>query len=567
MRRFLIGLLATVGFLAIVFVAGTSFLAWRMLDGAPRLPERFVLTADWREGLDEAADGPGLLSFDLERQPTVTDLVLALDRAARDPRVAGLWVRLSDARQGFAVAQELRDAVQRFRAAGKPAVVYADTFGELTAGNEPYYLATAFDEINLQPVGLVGLTGLAVEVPHLRNLLAQLGIRLEVSRRAEYKTVLESFTEAELTPANREMLEALLDTLSGQLVSGIAAGRRLDEARVRALIDQGPFTGEEALQARLVDHIRHADQALAALRRRVGAGVESLSLDDYADAIELDAEGTSRVALITAAGLIRRGGDPAGIEIAADDLAGTLADAAEDDGIQAVLLRIDSGGGSAVASETIARAVRRVIEAGKPVVVSMSNAAASGGYWIAMGASRIVAQPGTLTGSIGVVAGKPMLGEAWDELGVSWAEITRGANATMWSVNQPYTPQARARLETILDNLYGTFKAGVARGRNLPPERVDALAKGRVWAGAVARDLGLVDELGGLDVALAAVRHELRLPDDAPLAIERLPEPESPIIEVLSWLGPRVDILERLAIIIRAASVPATAGSPSLTVR
>lgn len=556
--RFVVGLLAVVGFLGLLLLAGSAFLLHALLSRPVRLPERIVLTADWRGGLSEVRRTPDLLQ--LERTPplTVTDTVLALEAAGRDPRIAGLVVRLDGSRSGFAAAQELRGAVQRFRARGKFALAHADSFGELTPGNEGYYLATAFDEIHLQPVGFVGLTGLMAEVPLAQELLARLGIELEVARRAEYKTALDSLTERELPPANREMLNALLDSLSGQLVQGIAEGRKLAPARVRALIDRGPFTGEEALKAGLIDRLGHQDETLAAAGVRAGRGGGPLALADYARIVEEAGDGAATVALIRAAGLIRRGEGGIGQEIAADDLAETLAEVAEDDAVRAVILRIDSGGGSAVASETIARGVRRVLAADKPVIVSMGNAAASGGYWIAMDATRIVAQPGTLTGSIGVVAGKPDLDQLWARLGVNWAQLTRGQNAAIWSVNGPYAPEARARLEAILDAIYGAFKAGVAAARDLPPERVDAIAKGRVWDGATAKELGLVDELGGLGEALAAARRELGLGPDVPLAIEPMPRPKNPLVELLAWWGSQAAILARLDAIWRSP-LPATA--------
>lgn len=567
MRRLLVGLLAVIGFLTVLFVIGTAFLLARFLPERPDLPPRIVLMADWRDPLTEAAGAPDLLALKLTPPPTVSDVVLALDRAAADAQVAGLVVRLAETSHGFAVAQELRDAVTRFRAAGKFAVAYADTFGELSSGNEGYYLATAFEEIHLQPVGLVGLTGLLAQVPLARELLARLGVSFEVVRRAEYKTALESLTESELSAPNREMLEALLDTLSDQLVQGIAQGRGLAPEEVRALIDRGPFTAVEALDAGLVDRLDHPDTTLEAALDRAGNGAGEIELGDYAAERPPATRGAAKVALVRAAGAIRRGDGAIGIEIAADDLADALDEAAEDRAIRAVLLRIDSGGGSAVGSETVAQAVRRLRGAGKPVIVSMSNAAASGGYWIAMDATRIVAQPATLTGSIGVVAGKPNLEGTWDQLQVNWAELPRGSHADLWSVNHPYSPEVRARVEAIIDSLYDSFTAGVARGRNLPLEEVQVIAKGRVWAGKTALGLGLVDELGGLGTALNATRAALQLPADAALAVELLPREVGPVRTVLRWLRPEAAGLQVVAALLRRLTQVGLATSPPLAIR
>ena len=536
-RRILVGLLAAVGTVTLLLLVGAAAAAWYFHRLEPSLPDRILLTADWRSGLSETAGPPDLLDFRLQAPPTVSETVLTLDAAARDPRVAGLLVRLAETEHGFAVAQELRDAVLRFRAAGKFAVAEADTFGELGAGNEGYYIASAFDSVELQPGGLVGLTGVAAQVPFARDLLASLGIRFEVIRRAEYKSALESLTDSEISGPNRVQLEALVDSLSGQLVRGIASQRKLSDADVRGLIDRGPLTGEEALAAGLIDRLRYRDESFDAALARAGADAAAVDLEDYWVGPSA-AKPAATVVLIRAAGLIRRGDGPLGTEIAADELAAALDDVAEDPQVDAVLLRIDSGGGSAVASETIRHSLLRVRAAGKPIIVSMGNTAASGGYWIAASADRIVAQPGTITGSIGVIAGKPVLEEAWRKLGVNWAEITRGANAGQWSINRPYTDAARARVEALVGSLYERFTDLVAEARDIPKPRVDEIARGRVWIGEAAAGLGLVDELGGIDVALAAVRRSLQLPPDAELAISYRPVEENPLRQFLHSVLP-----------------------------
>jgi protease-4 len=269
------------------------------------------------------------------------------------------------------------------------------------------------------------------------------------------------------------------------------------------------------------------------------------------------------VALVRAAGLIRRGDGPLGAEIAADELAAALEDIARDGSLAAVLLRIDSGGGSAVASETIRRAVLEGRAAGKPVIVSMGNTAASGGYWIAAGADRIVAHPATLTGSIGVIAGKPVLEEAWRKLGVNWAEVTRGANADIWSLNKPYSTEAQARVDALVGWLYDRFTRLVSDARDMPQNRVRELARGRVWAGETAAGLGLVDEIGGLDVALAAVRRSLELPPDAPLGIAMRPAEENPLRLFLRSLRP---IGARLGAVLGLLETPHTGTALSVPV-
>jgi protease IV len=546
LRRVLVGFLAAVGLLSLL-LAGAVAAGAAWLGRAPPLPDRVLLVADLREDLPEATPTGGLAALRLDRRLTVADAVLALDAAARDPRVAGLLARVDEDVGGLAVAQELRQAVGRLRAAGRFAVAHADTFGELGPGNEGYYLAASFERVELQPAGLVGLTGVAAEVPSLGRFLADLGVGFEVERRERYKTAAEPFTEAEISPANREMLEAVVGRISGQLAEGIAGDRRLEPGAAAALLGGGPYAAGEARAARLVDEVRHYDEARGAALARTGGGAEAVPLEAYWRAVRPDPgeageDGATRVALVRGVGTIRRGDGGLGREIAADELAGALADAVEDRGIRAVLLRLDTGGGSAVASETVARQVRRAVAAGKPVVVSMGNAAASGGYWIAAEASRIVAQPATLTGSIGVVAGKPVLAGLWERLGVGWAQVGGEGNAGMWSVNRPFPPEARARVSALVDAVYTDFKDHVARGRKLDRARVDEIAQGRVWTGEEAVALGLADRLGGLHEAQAAVREALGLPADAPLALEPLPAPRSTLSRVADLFDGGLDV-------------------------
>ena len=535
------GLLAFIGLVVVVLLilsAGAfQWLRANLAEWRP-LPASILLTADLRGSLPEVPSSDLRSLLPGRPELTLAQAVLALDRAAADPRVDALLVRLDEG-GSLAQAEELRQAVARFRAAGKRAWAWSDGFGELSPGNAGYLLATGFERIVLQPAGTVGLTGVALEIPYLKGLFDRLGIGLEVTRRAEYKTAFDSFARDRMSAPEREMLEAVVDTLHARLVAGLDERLGRGEAAARVLIDGGPYAAAEAERQGLVDALGWYDAVEAELSGSL-RDAATLALEDYAARLTDPAGATKRVALIQAAGPIVRGSGGGGFSqdlIAADDLAEAIADAAEDPAIDAIVLRVDSPGGSPAASETIARAVRNAEEAGRPVIVSMGEVAASGGYWISKDASAIAAVPTTLTGSIGVITLKPDLSRLSAEQGIVWEQVRRGDHAGLWSIGRPYTNAEAARADDLVRELYDDFTNGVAQGRNLAPERVREIAKGRVWTGQDAKGLGLVDDTGGLLGALALVRRELGLPADAPLAVSLRPEPDTLERLVLQAIG------------------------------
>jgi protease IV len=570
--RFLIGFLATLGALAVVVVIVVAALVWSLLTPAPpELPERVVLRLDLRQGLAEMPGGDPLAALGLRPEITLTEAVMALERAAADPRVHGVVARLGGEGPRLAQAQELRAAIARLREAGKFTLAHADSFGEFGPGTRGYYLASGFEEIHLQPMGAIGLTGLLIETPLLRELLDNLGVLPSGDKRGTYKSLAETFTESELTPWNREALEALADSVIAQIADGIAAGRGLGGDAVRALIDRGPFMANEALDAGLVDGLSYFDEVAEQALTRAGPGAGDVGLTRYLLALGPPPQDAPVVALIHGVGRIQRGesdyGPAGGWVMGADTVADALTQASEDPEVQAILFRVDSGGGSAVASETIGRAVRRAVAAGKPVIVSMADMAASGGYWIAMDASTIVARPATLTGSIGVFAGKPVLAGFWDHIGVNWGRVQRGANADMWSTGLDFDESGRERLDAFLDHTYAAFIAGVARGRELPEEQARAAAEGRVWTGAQALELGLVDDLGGLPRALALAREAAGVAPDAPIALRPYPPPRTPFEQALDLFRPSPLGLDALAGRLRGLATPGTLAAPPLVIR
>ncbi|MEM7020993.1 MAG: S49 family peptidase [Pseudomonadota bacterium] len=552
-KRILVRILATIGALVVLAIISAGVIAWFFLPGPAPLPDRMVLTLDLRDGLDEVSNDP-FETLRLGNRPTLSRVVMALDAASRDPAVVGVLVRLDGQGPGFGQLQELRDAVTRFRAADKRTVAFADSFGEFSSGNGGYYLASAFERIDIQPVGVLGLTGLYLETPLARGLLDKVGVLPAGDRRGAYKTLYDTFAESEMTPAHRESMESLASSLNEQFVAGLSEGRGLAPEEIDQLIDGGPYLAAEALPLGLVDRLSYWQELHEEMRDLAGSDGAMVHLMDYAATRETPSDAPV-VALVHGIGQIQRGDSGqspvGGWTMGGDTVAQALSDAIDDPDVEAILFRISSGGGSAVASATIGHQVRRAVEAGKPVIASMGDVAASGGYWIAMDASRIVADPGTLTGSIGVVAGKPVLNALWREVGVAWGHAQRGANADMWTTTTNYSPRGRARLEAFLDGVYGAFTEGVAQGRELPLDQVLEVAQGRVWTGAQAKERGLVDSLGGFAEALAVTREEIGLDPDAAVALRSYPAPRdlwdqalelalgarTPMPSIEAWLG------------------------------
>ncbi|HEX5319146.1 MAG TPA: signal peptide peptidase SppA [Stellaceae bacterium] len=537
--------------IVLAVIGGLSMLAFLALVGvivaaihlAPRetpLPASIVLQADLDQNLGEGG-GEGLVSRALfGEKPSLRDFLDALERAGNDPRVKGLYARLGDDAIGLGRVQQVRAAIAAFRAKGKFAIAFADTFGEFGPGTRPYYMATAFDQIWLQPMGSVGLTGLYSETPFIRDALDKIGVGADFDHRREYKTVMNSLTESSMPAPQREEIEGLLTSLDGQIVRGIGTDRKIPEAALRALIDRGPLFADEALSAHLVDGLGYRDEAIAAAEKRAGGKTRFVSLSRYLDKAGRPHESGTKIALIYGTGLITREGTGGSVVgeggFDANKVAAAIRAAVRDKEVRAILFRIDSPGGSAVASETVWREIDRAHRAKKPVIVSMGDVAASGGYYIAAPADKIVAEPATLTGSVGVVAGKIVLAGLIKKLGVNFEAIERGADAGMFSAMRDFTPAMKQRLAEMLDRTYQGFKNHVGAGRRLEPEAVEQIAKGRVWTGEQAKANGLVDAVGGYEVALGLVREAIKLAPNAPLDLVTFPKRKGPVEEVFDRL-------------------------------
>ena len=535
-RLFFLLLLATV--LGVV-LAGSGYLLLR--HEAPRWGAAKVLTLTLDAPLEDQAQGPVLPFFGGEEPASIALLHRGFLAARTDPSVVGVALYIQDAAFGLAKAQELRRQIAALAATGKPVHCYLETAGEGGNGTLEYYLASACSRVALAPAGEINLLGLYADSPFLRGGLDKLRIEPSFLTAGEFKSAGEIFTEVQHSPAAKVALDALLDSFYGQIVDGIAASRKRDAAAVRAWVDAAPLSATAALDKGLIDELAYPDEFRASLDKLGEGDAEQTSFLDYARRGGGRLPGGKRVAILFAQGAIVRGGggsDPFASEamLGSADMARELRDLAEDDAVVAVVLRVDSPGGSALASDLILREVEQ-LRAKKPVVVSMSDVAASGGYYIAARATRIVAEPATITGSIGVVTGKLATGRFQQELlGVTHDPLMRGANADLYSALKPFDERQTALMRGRVNEIYGRFLDHVAEGRKLARSAVEAVAGGRVWTGNDALAAGLVDELGGLDRAVELAREAANIPDSEKLPLVYLPKAPS-FLELFSKAG------------------------------
>ena len=501
----------------------------------------------------------------------------ALHDAAEDRHVVGLIAKVGGM-WPWGTMQELRRGVQAFAASGKPTLAWAESFGEVGSRDmAAYVLATAFGELWLQPGGGVGLLGVGIETTFVRGTLDRLGIEPQFEQRHEYKNAADVLLRKEFTEAHREALERLAESVFSDAVETIADARGLTHDQVRELINTGPRTAPEAQAAGLVDRLGYRDQAYQAMRARTEGKSELLFADRWRPRRKIAPPPHRRghVALVEVRGAISSGRtrrSPIGRAAGSDTVSAQLRAAHDNDRARAVVLRVESPGGSAVASEVIWREVCRLRESGKPVVVSMGDVAASGGYYIACPAEVIVALPATLTGSIGVLGGKLVVDGLLERVGVNTGRVEQGARALMYSFRRGFSEDERARFAVTIDTIYNDFVGKVAEGRNRPVAEIEALARGRVWTGRDAAGAGLVDELGGLRDAVRIARERADLPEDAPVLgairippLARLSRPKNSE-DPRTWVGTAWPGLRELAAAL-GLSADATLRMPDISLR
>jgi protease-4 len=457
-------------------------------------------------------------------RPVLHDYLDAIDSARTDSRVTGIVVRIAPLETGWGKLEEIRTHLIAFQTSGKPSICYLGYDG---IGNPEYYLASACKEVWLVPSAPVSIRGMMAEALFYRGTLDKLKIVPEFYHIAEYKTAYNMFSEKKFTPAHREEVESLLRSIYNRYVHEAAEARHMEPAKFEALVNQGPLMTSEAVQDKIVDRLGYWDQVQDYFRSR-WSGWNPVSLNRYRGILK-DGEGPE-IAVVHATGLIVSGESQntpgGGFIMGGDSVASDIRSARKDSRIRAIVLRVDSGGGSVVGSEVIRREVE-LAQGIKPVVASMSDVAASGGYWIAAPASKIIADPNTITGSIGVLTGKLNLSGLYHLLGVSTDYVATSDNATLFSDQQNFTPAQEAYIQKSLENTYAEFKRGVAEGRHMSVEAVDKIGKGREWTGAQGKDLGLVDELGGFDRAIEVAKELAHIPANQSVHIVRFPQEKS----------------------------------------
>ncbi|MGD0896790.1 MAG: signal peptide peptidase SppA [Thermoguttaceae bacterium] len=493
----------------------------------------------------ELPEGPIQSGLFGELQPSLGKLIDRMDEAAADKAVAAVWLRIEDLELGRGKIHELRAAVARLRKAGKP--VYAEL---TTADTGQYLLAAACDQVVMPPSGMLFLPGVRAEVTFLKGLLDKLGLEFDALQMGKYKSAAEPLTRKEMSKPFRESLDAIVDDVYEQMAATIAADRRLKDYQVKTLIDQGLFTASSAKRAGLVDDVLYADQFEESLAKRLGADKIDLVTNYKKKQIDTDFSGLGglmklielfsggkpsekggakpKIAVVYAVGPIVEGKGASQWmsenSIGSTTMVENLRKAADDPKVAAIVLRIDSPGGSAVASDLIWRETARLK---KPLIASMGDVAGSGGYYIAMAARRIVAEPGTLTGSIGVIGGKLVTRGLCDKIGVTSEVISRGKLSGTFSSDQPFSADERKAITDILLETYGQFVAKAAQGRKMSPARLEQLAQGRVYTGRMAKNLGLVDQLGTLKDAIVEAKKAAGLKPEAEVDLLILPHPKT----------------------------------------
>ena len=533
MAKFLIGVVTGV-VLVIVFVVIAVFAVVPGREKPPTIAAGSTLMLQLDGEMPERAPVELPIPFLQQRESMTVENVWSILRvAAADSRIKAIVLEPRNLSMGWAKLQEVRGDLEQFKKSGKLVYAYLKT-----PGTREYYLATAANRVYMAPEDELNMKGMRFELTYFRNTLDKLGVQVEIEHAGKYKDFGDMFTRSSMSPETREVLNSVMDGLFGHLVDTIAAGRNKTAEQIRATIDDGPFMSTQALAAGLVDGLKYEDEFYAELKDKLHSGeLKKVSAREYLRVPEksVGLGGTQRIALVTGEGGITRDGETSGFStddgFNSEDFDKLLRRVADDNAIKGVIVRVDSPGGEVFASDAILREMT-LLGKKKPLVISMSDTAASGGYYVAITGDPIIAYPGTITGSIGVVFGKANLKGLYDKVGLTKDFLSRGRFATIDSDYEPLSPAGRQKLREGIDANYKSFVTKVAQARRRKFEEIEPLAQGRVWLGSQAKERGLVDELGGLDRAIELVKEKAKIPRAEKVTLVAYP-PRKSIFDVL----------------------------------
>jgi len=537
-RKIVLIISAVVLGLVMIVVFGIAIVVSSLRGNRPSIQDNSVLTLRISGALpDYVPDDPFRRLFGAQPQ-SLGSLLAQFRKAKVDKRISAVMLDIDMSEAGWAKSEEIRGAIQDFRSSGKPVYAYMEM-----SLNKDYYIATACDKIFVPPPGELFTIGLAADVMFFRGSLDKLGVYPDVYQIGKYKSAGDTFTQKQMTDAHREYINSMLDDLFGRYVEGIAKARNKSVDEVKSLIDNAPYSATQAKDAGLIDGALYHDDVEKELKKRLGYKEgDELHIARGSDYKQISQESLGlnkgeKIAVVYAAGDIVSGkssfGGSGEETIGSDSLVRTINEARDDKGVKAIVLRIDSPGGSGLASDIIWRAVEAA-KAKKPVVVSMGDVAASGGYYIACNANKIVAEPSTITGSIGVVGGKPVLKGFYDWIGVTNEYVMRGKNAGMFRETEKFNDSEQAKFKEFLNNTYEDFITKVGKGRNKDKDYINSIGQGRVWTGSQGKEKGLVDEYGGLDKAIEIAKQLANIPADKSIQRVIMPQPPTFFEQLMS---------------------------------
>jgi signal peptide peptidase SppA, 67K type len=558
MKKFIVRFLATIGFLSLLPVILLLIIKVFNINVGPTIKSNTILTLDTSQDYPEHASGSLIKQALGKRELTFLQLISGIHKAKKDDRIKGLILRTDEVALGFGQMEELRAALQDFRTSGKFILAYANSFGEMAAGTKSLYLASNANKIMMQPFSHVTLTGFHIDQPFLKNALTKLGIEPQILTRKEYKNAFAFLTDERFSEAHRQAMQSLLEDIFTTMTQSIAKGRELDpELLHQATVNEIFISDSSAQEKGLIDALGYIDEVRTTALKMAGledAQFEAIDMYITLAAAEKNPSTTdSKVALIYGLGAIQEGGrderDLLNDELilSAEETRQAFDEALEDPKVKTILLRLDTPGGSAVASETVRRSVLQAQAKGVPVIVSVGNVSASGGYWIMSPAHRIFADAMTITGSIGVIMGKMNFKKALENFDINVDQLSVGENGSLSSPLSAYSETQLEHLNRTLDLLYFRFKKIVSEGRKLNIDHVSEIAKGRVWSGIQAKKFGLVDQIGGIWDALTYIKQNLGLnPDDA-ITVQVFPAPKSTLQALRDALGTKPAVMVGLA--------------------